>query len=64
MTATASPDSISLGATYSNNAGANVKARFWDDNAGNVYGLRISFKQLDLIVPSVARYRGISEALR
>lgn len=56
MTATASPDSISLGGTYSNTAGANAKLRLWDDNAGNVYGLGISFQQFDLIVPSVARY--------
>lgn len=54
--ATANPDSISLGATYSNTAGANAKLRLWDDNVGNVYGLGISFQQFDLIVPSVARY--------
>lgn len=56
MTATSTPDAISLGATYSNTAGANAKLRLWDDNAGNVYGLGISLQQFDFVVPSVARY--------
>jgi hypothetical protein len=46
-TSTATPDSISLGASYSNTAGANLKLRLYDDNAGTIYGLGISNAQLD-----------------
>jgi hypothetical protein len=55
-TATATPDSISLGATYSNTAAVNAKLRLFDDNIGNVYGLGVSLGQFDFIVPSSGRY--------
>src|SRR5216683_1572877 len=42
VTSTATPDGISLGATYSSTAGANPKLRLFDNNAGSVYGLGIS----------------------
>jgi hypothetical protein len=55
-TATATPDSISLGATYSSAAGANPKLRLWDNNAGVAYGLGVSNSQFDFMVPTGARY--------
>ena len=54
--ATTTPDSISLGATYSSTAGANPKLRLWDNNAGSVYGLGVSNAQLDFIIPATARF--------
>jgi hypothetical protein len=54
--ATTTPDSISLGATYSSSAGANPKLRLWDNNAGSVYGLGVSNAQFDFMVPTTARY--------
>jgi hypothetical protein len=56
ITGSATPDAISLGATYSIAAGANPKLRLFDDNAGSVYGLGSSDHQLDFMVPATARY--------
>src|SRR5215212_566043 len=56
ITSTATPDSVSLGATYSSVAGANAKLRLFDNNAGTVYGLGISSGQFDFIVPAASRY--------
>ncbi len=53
---TTTPDAVSLGATYSNVAGANPKLRLFDNNAGAVYGLGVSNSQLDFMVPATARY--------
>jgi hypothetical protein len=55
-TSTATPDTISMGATYSSTAGANAKFRLWDNNAGNVYGIGVSQLQFDFIIPATARY--------
>jgi len=55
-TSTATPDTISMGATYSSTAGANAKFRLWDNNAGNVYGIGVSQLQFDFIIPASARY--------
>ena len=55
-TSTATPDTISMGATYSSTAGANAKFRLWDNNAGNVYGIGVSQSQFDFIIPATARY--------
>lgn len=47
--ATATPDTLSLGGTYSNTNGANAKLRlFWDGSV--VFGLGVSPSQLDYIV--------------
>src|SRR4051812_21165741 len=51
-TLTATPDAISLGATYSSAAGANPKLRLYDDNAGSVYGLGVSVSQFDFMIPT------------
>lgn len=55
-TVTATPDSLSLGATYSSTAGANPKLRLYDDNAGTVYGLGVSAFQFDSLAPAAGRY--------
>lgn len=55
-TATAAPDAVSLGATYSSAARANPKLRLFDDNAGGVYGMGVSLAQFDFMVPGTARY--------
>jgi hypothetical protein len=56
ITGSATPDAISLGATYSTTAGANPKLRLFDDNAGSVYGLGSSDHQFDFMAPATARY--------
>ena len=55
-TGTTTPDTISLGATYSSAAGANPKLRLYDDNATNVYGLGVSASQFDFMTPAATRY--------
>lgn len=55
-TPTSTPDAISLGATYSSSAGANPKLRFFDNNAGSVYGIGVSDNQFDFMIPTSARY--------
>ena len=55
-TATTTPDSISLGATYSSAAGTNPKLRLWDNNAGSVYGMGVSNGQFDFMIPASTRY--------
>jgi hypothetical protein len=54
--AISTPDSVSLGATYSSTAGANAKLRLYDDNAGTVYGLGVSAFQFDLMAPTSATF--------
>ena len=54
--ATTTPDAISLGGTYSSQAGTNPKLRLWDNNSGAVYGLGVSSSQFDFMVPTGARY--------
>lgn len=54
-TATAAPDAISLGGTYSSAARANPKLRLYDDGT-NAYGLGVSNSQFDFVVPAAARY--------
>jgi hypothetical protein len=53
---TATPDALSLGATYSNAAGANPKLRLFDNNAASVYGLGVSASQFDFMTPAGSRY--------
>jgi hypothetical protein len=55
-TGSTTPDTISLGATYSSAAGANPKLRLYDDNAGSVYGLGSSDHQFDFMTPAATRY--------
>ncbi len=56
VTGTATPDAISLGATYSTAVGTNAKLRLLDDGNQSVYGLGVSASQFDFIVPTGARY--------
>jgi hypothetical protein len=64
---TATPQTISLGGTYSSSAGNNAKLRLWTD-ATDVMGMGVSSNQLDYIVSSSAYdhvfYGGASESLR
>jgi hypothetical protein len=46
--ATATPEVLSLGATYSNTAGSNPKLRLWDDTTGYM-GFGVSSSQIDYI---------------
>lgn len=46
-TPTSTPDSISLGATYSNAPGQNLKLKLYDDGASTFIGLGISAGQLE-----------------
>lgn len=54
-TGTATPESIDLGATFSNSAGANHKLKLHYDGS-NSYGLGVSSGQLDYAVPSGAAH--------
>jgi hypothetical protein len=56
ITGTATPDAISLGATYSTSTGTNAKLRLFDDGNQSVYGLGVSASQFDFMVPTGARY--------
>lgn len=47
-TSTATPETISLGGTFSSSAGGNAKLRLWTDGS-NVIGLGVSSNQLDYI---------------
>ena len=66
LTSTASPDTIDLGGTYSNTAGANLKFRlYWDGTTAQGFG--ISASQMDYVAASNAAhvfYRGASEVAR
>ena len=66
ITSTASPDTIDLGGTFSNTAGANLKLRlYWDGTTPQGFG--ISAFQMDYVAASNAAhvfYRGTSEAAR
>jgi len=53
---TATPDTISLGGTYSSVARANPKLRLFDNNAGSVYGLGVSANQFDFMTPTGTSY--------
>ena len=46
---TATPEVLSLGATYSNTAGDNPKLRLWDQNSTNYMGIGVSGSQIDYI---------------
>jgi hypothetical protein len=52
---TATPVTLSFGATYSNTAGANPKMKLYDDGI-SPYGFGISASQLDAIVPAGANF--------
>jgi hypothetical protein len=66
ITSTASPDTIDLGGTYSDTAGANLKLRlYWDGTTPQGFG--ISASQMDYVAASNAAhvfYRGASEVAR
>lgn len=47
-TSTATPETISLGGTFSSSAGGNAKLRLWTDGS-NVMGLGVSSNQLDYV---------------
>ena len=53
---TATPQTISLGSTFSNTAGANAKLRLYFDGASLIYGLGVSSNQLDYIAPTSANH--------
>jgi hypothetical protein len=55
-TGTATPDSVSLGGTFSSTAGANPKLRLFDNNAGSVYGLGVSANRFDFMTPASTSY--------
>ena len=55
-TATASPVNLSLGSTFSNAGGSNLKLTLFNDTGGNVYGLGVSNNRMDFNVPSGAAY--------
>jgi hypothetical protein len=63
----ATPVTISLGGTYSNTAGANLKLRLWD-NGVTTYGIGISLDQIDYSVPGSYAdhvfYQGTNELMR
>jgi hypothetical protein len=50
-TSTATPETISLGGTFSSSAGANAKLRLWTDGS-NLMGLGVSSNQLDYVCSS------------
>jgi len=53
----ASPGSLSLGGTYSNSAGANLKLKLYDDGVtANTYGLGVSSGSMDFGVSPSAGY--------
>lgn len=54
-TGTATPDTVSLGVTFSNAAGANAKLRLFNSGA-LTYGLGVSSNQLDYMAPSAASH--------
>ena len=54
-TSTATPETVSLGGTYSSTAGANPKLRLYWDTSSSI-GLGVSASQLDYIVPSGAAH--------
>ena len=49
--ATATPESIDMGGTFSNTAGSNLKLRLWNDG-GTVFGVGVSASQMDYVVPT------------
>ena len=55
-TATASPVNLSLGSTFSNTGGSNLKLTLFNDTGGNIYGLGVSNNRMDFNVPSGAAY--------
>jgi hypothetical protein len=48
--ATATPDSLSLGGTYSTSAAQQLKLKTYDDGT-NIYGIGVSVQQQDYVVP-------------
>jgi len=59
--ATATPVSLSLGGTYSNTAGANIKLKIFDDGiAADTYGIGVSNASLDFVVSPTAGYNWYS----
>jgi hypothetical protein len=55
-TSSNTPDSISLGATYSSMAGVNPKLRLYDTGSGVPYGIGVSANTFDFMVPAGAAY--------
>jgi hypothetical protein len=56
-TSSASPITLSLGGTYSNSAGANLKLKLYDDGAAaNTYGIGVSSGSMDFGVSPTAGY--------
>jgi hypothetical protein len=62
---TGTPETISLGGTYSNSAGANIKLKVYDDSAGTVGGMNVSGGQIEVNTWSagkIAFYRGTTQS--
>jgi hypothetical protein len=58
---TAAPSSLSLGGSYSNSAGANLKLKLYDDGVvANTYGIGVSSASMDFGVSPTAGYNWYS----
>jgi hypothetical protein len=55
--ATATPNTINLGSSFSNTAGSNLKLKLFEDTGGNTYGIGVSNAQMDFNVASGGGYR-------
>jgi len=64
-TSTATPEILSLGGTFSNSAGSNVKLRVYDDAGSAVGGMSVSSGQMEVNTWSsgkIAFYRGTTQS--
>jgi hypothetical protein len=64
-TSTATPKTLSLGGTYSNSAGSNVKLRVYDDST-NIGGMSVSGGQMEVNTWSTGKlafYRGTTQTM-
>jgi hypothetical protein len=64
-TSTATPEILSLGGTFSNSAGSNVKLRVYDDTGSAVGGMSVSSGQMEVNTWSsgkIAFYRGTTQS--
>jgi hypothetical protein len=65
-TSTATPKTLSLGGTFSNSAGSNVKLKVYDDTGANVGGMSVSSGQMEVNTWSsgkIAFYRGTTQTM-
>jgi hypothetical protein len=65
-TSTATPKTLSLGGTYSNSAGNNIKLKVYDDSGPTVGGMSVSSGQMEVNTWStgkIAFYRGTTQSM-